>query len=171
MMRMNSRRNVSLLSFWVATVAVIGALSAGAAVKKQEKTQVKFTGFMGGMMKMFGGNAANEGVVDTVAVKGDRKFRADDTTGQIVDLSEEKVYDIDIKGKSYKVSTFDQIRQRFIEDQQKAKDETAKMKDAPAQPTAPPDTEMQFDLDAKVTGQSKTINGFQCVEAIMTITA
>ena len=33
-----------------------------------------------------------------------------DSTGQIIDLTEEKIYDLDIKKKTYKVTTFAQLR-------------------------------------------------------------
>jgi hypothetical protein len=148
---------------------LMGVLTAEAAVKKEEKTQVKFTGFMGGMMKIFGGKAANEGSTETVAVKDDRKSTVNDTTGQLVDLNEEKVYDLDLKGRSYKVTTFDEIRQKFAEEQEKAKKEMAKMKDAPPPQNIPSDQQMEFDLSAKDTGQKKSINGFDCKEVVITI--
>ena len=57
---------------------------------------------------MFGGKAARDGVTSTVAVKGDRKATMNGETGQIIDLAEEKIYDLDLKKKSYKVTTFAQ---------------------------------------------------------------
>jgi hypothetical protein len=154
----------------VLAFVVIGALSASAAVKTEEKTQVHFTGFLGGMMKMFGGKAANEGVTSTVAVKGNRKSSFHDNSGQIVDLDEEKVYDIDVKGKSYKVTTFDELRRQFAEEQEKAKKEMAKAKDAPAAANAPPENQMEFEFSIKDSGQKKVINGFDTKEVVMTIT-
>src|SRR3989337_219203 len=111
---MRAVRMVVLLFFGV------GALSASAAVQKEEKTQIQFTGLLGGMMKMFGGKAAQEGLTDTVSVKGNRKSTMRDDGGQIIDLDEEKVYDVNLKGKSYRVTTFDEIRRKFAEDQEKA---------------------------------------------------
>ena len=75
----------------------------------------KFEGMLGRMVGMFGGKAAKEGVETTTAVKGDRKATTTDTTGRIVDLSEEKVYDIDVKKKTYTVTTFDELRRRMRE--------------------------------------------------------
>ena len=42
-------------------------------------------------------------IVATTAVKGNRKATINDTTGRIIDLSEEKVYDLDLKKKTYTV--------------------------------------------------------------------
>ena len=72
-------------------LVLFAAAPLSADVKSQEKTQVRFTGMMGRMMGLFGGKAAREGVIDSVAVKGNRKMTINDQTGRIVDLDEEKV--------------------------------------------------------------------------------
>src|SRR5262245_640192 len=82
-----------------AIVLVTGSVAVRADVRADEKTKLEFAGLMGRMMNMFGGKAAREGVTSMVAVKGDRKATLNDTVGQIVDLSEEKIYDIDVKKK------------------------------------------------------------------------
>src|SRR5512134_2353402 len=81
------------------------APSLVADVKTQEKGQVKFEGMLGRMMNMFGGKAAKEGIVSNVAVKGDRKANLTENGGQIIDLDEEKVYELDSRKKTYKVTT------------------------------------------------------------------
>ena len=55
--------------------------------------------------------------MSTVAVKGNRKATLNDTTGQIIDLGEEKVYELDMKKKTYKVTTFAELRRRMEEAQ------------------------------------------------------
>ena len=160
---MRAVRMVVLLFF------VVGALSASAAVQKEEKTQVQFTGLLGGMMKMFGGKAAKEGLTDTVSVKDNRKSTMRDDGGQIIDLDEEKIYDVDRKGKSYRVTTFEEIRRKFAEDQEKAKKELAKMKDAPPPQDAPPEDQMDFDFSIQESGQKKAISGYDCKEVVITI--
>jgi hypothetical protein len=62
------------------SVALVPAVEAG--VKTEEKTLVRFGGPLGGILNKFGGKAAKEGMVDTVAVVGDRKLTLNDTTGQ-----------------------------------------------------------------------------------------
>ena len=80
---------------------VVTSHSLRADVRADEKTRVEFAGMLGRMMNLFGGKGAKDGVTSSVAVKGDRKATLNDTTGQIVDLAEEKVYDLDMKKKSY----------------------------------------------------------------------
>ena len=129
---------------------------------------------LGRMFNMFGGKAAREGVTSSIAVKGDRKATMNDTTGQIIDLAEEKVYDLDLKKKSYKVTTFAELRRRMEEAQKKAEEdaqkEAAREKDKPAPPPDPNAKQMEIDFDIKNTGEKKTINGFDTHEVVMTIT-
>ena len=94
--------------------------SLRADVKVDEKTKFEFAGALGKVVSIFGGKGAREGTSSTVAVKGSRKSTFNDSTGQIVDLAEEKVYDIDVKRKSYRVVTFAEIRQRMEEAKAKA---------------------------------------------------
>jgi hypothetical protein len=152
---------------------VISAGLLQAEVKTQEKSQVQFPGMLGRMMNVFGGKAAREGVVDTVAVKGNRKITMNDLTGRIIDLDEEKIYDLDMKAKTYKVMTFDDLRRQMAEAEQRAKTEQEKTQPSSASKNQPPDPnaqQMQIDFDAKETGQKKDINGFDCREVVMTIT-
>jgi hypothetical protein len=149
----------------------LSAAPALADVKNREKAQVKFEGGLGLMMRMFGGKAASEGIVSTNAVKGDRKVTITDTTGRIVDLAEEKIYELDIKNKSYRVTTFAEMRKKL----QEARERAAKQaKDAPkeqGEPAAQPSgKEVEVDFDMKETGQTKSIAGYDAREVIMTVT-
>lgn len=152
---------------------VLVIVSAGllrAEVKTQEKSQVQFPGMMGRMMGMFGGRAMREGAIDTVAVKGNRKITVNDTTGRIVDLDEEKVYELDMKARTYKVTTFDEMRRRMEEAQERAKNAPAAQKSS-AEPKSDPNAkQMEIDFDLKESGQKKDINGYNCREVVMTIT-
>src|SRR5215475_13678042 len=119
-----------------ALAAALFALSVStlrADVRADEKTRFEFAGMLGRMVNFFGGKAAREGVTSTVAVKGDRKARLNDTTGQIIDLAEEKIYDLDIKKKNYRVTTFAELRRRMEEAQKKAQEDARKQegKDKP----------------------------------------
>lgn len=149
----------------VLSIILVAALSA--EVKTQQKSQVKFAGPLGSVVSFFGGKAAREGVVETVVVSGNRKMTATDNSAQIIDLSEEKVYDLDLKGKSYKVTTFDEIRRRMQEAQDKARKDADKAEQRKGEK---PEKEYQVDLDVKDTGQRKAINGFDCREVITTVT-
>jgi len=111
-----------------------------------------------------------------VAVKGNRKVTMSDTTGQIVDLTEEKVYDLDIKKKTYTVKTFAQIRKEMEEAQREA-DKAAREQRAsePGEPSKPAqkdpnEKEFEVDFDIKNTNESKSINGFNTTKSVMTVT-
>ena len=165
------RSRVTILSF---ALLIAAAPALKADVRSDEKSRVEFAGMLGRMFNIFGGKSAREGITSTVAVKGDRKATLSDQTGQIVDLSEEKVYDLDLKKKTYKVTTFAELRRRMEEAQKKADEEARKEagheekeKPAAADPNA---KQMEVDFDIKNTGEKKTINGFDTREVIVTVT-
>ena len=142
-------------------------------VKVDEKMKFEFAGAVGKVVNFFGGRGAREGTTSAVAVKGSRKSTFNDSTGQIIDLAEEKVYDIDVKRKSYRVVTFAEIRQRMEEAKAKAEKEAreqqAKEKDA-EQPAQQPESNVEIDFDVKKTGERKTINGFDTQQSVITVT-
>jgi hypothetical protein len=150
-------------------VALLSSHVVRADVRADEKSKIEFSGMLGRMFNMFGGKAAHDGVQRTVAVKGDRKASVNDATGQIIDLAEEKVYDLDMKKKSYKVTTFAELRRRMEEAQKKAQ-EQAQKDEGKADKSAPPDKQVEVDFDVKNTGEKKTINGFDTHQAIVTVT-
>jgi hypothetical protein len=147
------------------------AVPASAEVKTRDKTQVKFEGMLGRMFNMFGGKGAKEGVESRTAVKGDRKATMGDNTGQIVDLKEEKVYDLDLKKKQYTVTTFEEIRRKMREAEERAKKEAEKEQpgEKPSEPQKPT-KEYEFDFDVKETGQKKQIAGYDARNVIATVT-
>jgi hypothetical protein len=162
-------------------LAVILCVLAGSAqglladVRADEKTRIEFAGALGRMVNLFGGKSARDGVTSTVAVKGDRKARLTDTTGQIVDLAEEKVYDLDMKKKNYKVTTFAELRRRMEEARKKAQEDARKQegrseKTEPARADTEKPQEIEVDVDVKSTGQTKTVNGFSTTQQVITIT-
>jgi hypothetical protein len=108
----------------------ISPYSLKADVRADEKTRVELGGVLGKMVNIFGGRAAREGVTSTVALKGDRKATLNDTTGQIIDLTEDKIYDLDVKRKAYKVTTFAELRRRMEEARRKAEEDARKEKPA-----------------------------------------
>ena len=157
---------IALLALPLMTLA---AAPAYAEVKTRDITQVKFEGMLGRMFNMFGGKAAKEGIQGKTAVKGNRKATLTDAGGTIVDLSEEKVYDIDAKKKQYTVTTFDELRGRIREAREKAMKEAEKEqpgKKDEGQPTK----EYEVDFDVKDTGQKKSIAGYDAKNTVVTIT-
>jgi len=156
--------------FWSVLFACAVAVSpvVRADVKTTEKSTLKLEGFLGTMLnRMFGGT---DGITSTIAVKGSRMSRMNASNGQIIDLTEEKVYTVDVKKKEYTVMTFAELREQL----EKAKAEMAKRQEdmTPEQKQALEDAAntMEFDVDVKETGQSKVIAGHNAKETVLTIT-
>ena len=148
----------------------LAAAPVHAEVKKEERNQVSFAGMLGKVFNFFGGKSAKEGVVSTVAVSGDRKMTTTgENTGQIVDLREEKIYDLDLRRKTYKVTTFEEIRRQMREAEARARESAAK-EPSSEQPSKNDGKEMEVDFDVKSTGQTKAVNGFDTRQVIATIT-
>jgi len=149
--------------------ALVPAVEAG--VKTEEKTLVRFGGTLGGILNKFGGKAAKEGVVQTVAVVGDRKFTLGEDRGEIVDLAEEKIYELDVKKKTCTVTTFAELKARIEEQRAKAEKEAAearkkeekKEEDASAAPV----TEMEVDVEMSETGLKRAIAGHEARQVTM----
>lgn len=132
----------------------------------QEKTQVHLGGMVGGIANAFGGKATHEGITSNTFVKGDRMARMLEGSGEIVDLSAEKVYHLDLGRKTYTVETFDEIRKRFEEEKERAEKRSAKAEKG-EKPQGP---EYEADIDVKDTGQKQEINGYDTHEVVTTIT-
>jgi hypothetical protein len=163
----------------IVMVTLAGVLTAGlvhADIRTEERTQMRFEGGLGRLLNLFGGRSTRDGVVNKVAIKGDRKMTVTGDSGQLVDLAEEKVYDIDFKNKSYRVTTFAEIIQQMQEARKRAADQQAKdtgQKPVPAPtPEQEKEKEPQYDVDfdLRESGQKRTINGFDAREVVMTVT-
>jgi hypothetical protein len=125
---------------------------------------------LGRMMNLFGDGATRDGIVSTMAVKGDRKVTRTDQKEQIVDLKEEKVYNVDLKDKSYTVTTFADMRKQMEEAQKKAAEQAQRASPPEAKPRAGQQApEMDVDFSLKESGAKKAINGFDAREVVMTI--
>jgi hypothetical protein len=155
----------------VVSAAVSPALLA-AGVKTEERTRAQFGGPLGGIVSHFGGKAAKEGVVETVAVVGDRKLTLSDESGRIVDLAEEKVYELDPRSHTYTVTTFEEMKKRFEEQRAKAQQEAEKaqkqQKDEPKPEAKEGEPAPEFDVDVRVsrTGEKRTIAGHEAAQWI-----
>lgn len=155
---------------FVALALAAVAAPAFAEVKTRDKTQVKFEGFLGRMFNLFGGKSAKEGTESRVAVKGDRKATLSDSGGTIIDLAEEKVYELDAKKKQYSVKTFDQIRREMQEAEEKARKEAEKAEPGERGDAQKPAKEYEVDFDVKDTGQKKQIAGYDAKNTVVTVT-
>jgi hypothetical protein len=163
-----------LISCAVVHLVVLTAAPAWAEVKTREKSHISLGGMIGKVFNIFGGKAAKEGVVSTTAVKGSRKATMNDSSGQIVDLAEEKVYDLDMKKKTYEVTTFAELRRRMQEARDRAEKDAAREQGKEEKPEkgekTEPQKEYEVDFNVKETGQKKNLAGYDTHEVIMTIT-
>jgi len=163
-------------SLSIATLMLtLGASTAHADVHSDQKTRVQLGGAIGGIVNLFGGKAAREGVTTAVSVKGDRKATMGDSGGQIIDLTEEKIYDVDLRRKTYKVTTFAELRRQLEEAQRKAREQAQKQQareqKAEKAPERDPNAkEMEVDFTVKTTGEKKNVNGFDTHQVLLTIT-
>ena len=162
------KRVLSCCAVLLTVALVMPALRAD--VKTTEKSSVVFEGFLGGMMNRMSGSA--KGMTTTVAVKGPRMSRMSDAIGQIVDLSEQKIYSVDVRRKEYTVMTFAQMKEQM----EKLKADMAKQQQGmtPEQKQAMQDMkdagkQLEFDVDVKPTGQQKAIAGQDAREFVVTI--
>lgn len=148
--------------------AAIFAPVVHADVKTKEKTQIKIEGLLG----RIAGGAAKDGLINSVAVKGNRMATFNDQMGQIVDLSEEKIYQVDVKKKEYKVMTFAEMREMMKKaqaDMEKAmKDMPPEARGADMQQAA---ANVEVTFDVKPGAENKTIAGHQARHMIVTVTA
>jgi hypothetical protein len=157
----------------LAVALVIGGSPAlFADVKTQERTRVQFEGALGKVVNFFGGKTAREGILSSVAVKGDRMISTNDTTGEIVDLTEEKVYQLDMKKKTYTVVTFAEMRQQLEDAMARAKKDTEQARgeqEKPEQKSAEPKKEYEIDFSVKDTGRTRPIAGYDTKESLATV--
>ncbi len=166
-------RSVSLSVAVVACVLTLASSSLSADVRTDQRVRFQLGGAIGKLVNMFGGKGAREGVTSMVAVKGNRKATMSDATGQIIDLTEEKIYDLDIKKKTYTVTTFAELRKQMEEARRDAeKGAREERRDEPSKPAEkdPNAKEYEIDFDMKNTGVSKAINGFNTTQTVVTIT-
>lgn len=168
---MNRVRITAVILF----TCLIASAYLSADVRTDQRVKFQLGGAIGKLVNMFGGKGAREGVTSVVAVKGNRKATMSDTTGQIIDLSEEKIYDLDMKKKTYKVTTFAELRKQMEDAKREAEKSARQERSAPSEPSKPSqqdpnEKEVEVDFDIKNTGVSKNINGFDTKQSVVTIT-
>ena len=139
----------------------------------QETTQVT-GGSVVGMMKVAGAfskqaRQANDPVVSTVMVKGNKMIRIGKDTSEIVDLDAETITEIDNQKKQYTTMTFAQMRQQMEAAMAKAKAQQAKQ---PQQPTSSDaqQVDVKFTVKVRNTDATRDVVGLSAKESILTMT-
>jgi hypothetical protein len=165
---MSMRTSAALL----AGLALLSPTMALADVKTQERTMVRFEGALGRVVNIFGGRGARDGITSTAALKGNRLLTITGDSGEIIDLGEEKVYSLDLKGKSYTVMTFAEMRKRMEEAMARAEKDAAAAKPEPEEKPKSTEPKKEFEVDFAITEGpgAKQVAGRDTKESIATIT-
>jgi hypothetical protein len=139
-----------------------------ADVNVEQKTQFHISGAVGAIVNVFS-RTAREGATSTTIIKGNRKLTRSGDAGEIIDLGEEKVYNVEFARRTYSVKTFADLRREYEEQRERARKEAAKQ-DKNAKPEKNEGPEYEVDFDVRSTGNKEMINGFNTHEEIMTVT-
>jgi hypothetical protein len=109
-----------------------------------------------------GGGALKEPQVSTVAVQGNRMVRRSKRQAEIIDLDKRTIATVDFEKRTYTEITFDQMKQRLEQTAQQ-------VQAARTQQETPQNVNVNFDADVKSTGQTKTVNGLEAQQVIVTM--
>jgi len=104
---------------------------------------------------------------NSVYLKGNRMATFNNKSGQIIDLDKETITHIDFEKKTYSVMTFAEMAQMMAEMQKAAQQRMAEAK--AKQPEAESNAKMDMKVDIKETGISKSINGLDAKQFVMTV--
>ncbi len=146
-------------------LALVVPASALADARVDQNTKMKIAGPLGAIANVFMGKAAKEGLDSTQCLKGDRLLSRYGDNGELIDLAQEKVWQINFKKETYTVRTFAEIRKKMEEDAERAK-EQAKKNEGKKKEGA----EMEIELDVRETGKKQTISGYDTREVVLTAT-
>lgn len=105
-------------------------------------------------------------------VSGNRKAMVSQDATDIVDLDKQEMIHIDTMHKTYYVATFAQMRQTLEAAAAQIKQAQQQQQDAPSQPQdqQKPNVKVTFNASVNNTGQTRTIEGANAQEQIVTVT-
>lgn len=118
-------------------------------------------GALAGMLKVAGvfSKQAREPIQQTIAVKGDRMVTRGSTSVSIIDLRAGTITTIDLQKKTYTVMTFEQMKQRMEEAQQKIQQHKKDQNGDSA--------DVKFKVSVNPTGAAKRLNGVDAKEVVV----
>jgi hypothetical protein len=142
----------------VGGILVFSSATLLADFSYQEKSKIT-GGAMAAAMKVAGvfSKAAREPMEGAVAVKGDRMVHRSNSHISIIDLGAKTITSIDPQKKTYSVMTFEEMKQAL----QQMQDKMSRKQDKGA--------DLKFKVSAKSPGTSRTINGFDTKEMVITM--
>lgn len=131
----------------------------------QDTTQMT-GGALVAMLKLGGPftRQAREPIVSTHIIKGDRMATITKDHASIIDLGKETITEIDFAKKTYSVMTFAEMKQAVEDAMNRMQGQKADDKSA-----ADSKIDAKFNVSAKATGQTKTVQGLVAKELLMTM--
>ena len=142
-------------------------LSTSAPLVRADFTYQETTQMTGGsmvtMLRALGPltHAAREPIFSTHIIKGNRMATVTKDRISVIDLDKENITTVDTAKKTYSVMTFAEMKQA-MEDAAKRMQGRQKSKSD--------DVQAQFKISAKVTGQTRTLQGLRAKEMLITMT-
>lgn len=145
-------------------VATIGSLPLLADFTYDQTSQIT-GGAMLQMMRMAGafskkGRKLTEPIPATISIKGNRMIRKTADEATVIDLDQQTITTIHFADKTYSVETFAQLKQQMADMAEKMRSRKAEQQQ-----------DISFDVKVSDTGQTKTIDGNNAHEVILTMTA
>lgn len=165
MNRRFASRVVLLVFALVVPALVAPAVALAADARVEQNTKMKIGGPIGALANVFMGKAAKEGLDSVQSLKGERLLSRTGDTGELIDLAQEKVWQINFKKETYTVRTFAEIRKKMEEDAERAKEQAKKNEGKKKE-----GVEMEIDLDVRETGKKQSISGYDTHEVVLTAT-
>jgi hypothetical protein len=123
---------------------------------------------MGRFMSMAG--MGGDPVTSTISVKGNRMSTMDERTGQIIDLAEERIYQLDVRKREYRIVTFEEMRKQLQEMKDRLAQQTQQMNEADQAAAKDAAESMEIDVNVRETGEKKAIAGQESRQVILTLT-
>ena len=156
------------------TYIIFAALLCTSALLRADFTYQETTQMTGGamvdMLKALGPltRRAREPIVSTHIVKGNRMATITKDRVSVIDLDKENITTIDTAKKTYSVMTFAQMKQAMEDAANKREARAEKADKSGDKPNN--DVKAQFKVSAKATGQTKTVQGLNAKEMLVTMT-
>jgi hypothetical protein len=140
---------------------------------RYEETTKITGGTIVGLMKVAGTFSKDlkqtmEPTTSAVLIKGNRMASIHPNRTEIIDLDKETITQIDHERKQYSVVTFQQLKQQMEEAQRKAQ-ERAKKQSAQAPANNGQPAQMNFKVNVRNTGVTRTVSGLNANESILTL--
>jgi hypothetical protein len=149
----------------LAKILIAGAIPLALAhADFQYESTSKLTG--GSLLTMLrfvpGTGAIKEPQVSTIAFKGNRMVRRSKRQAEIIDLDKRTITTVNFDKKTWSEMTFDQMKQ-MLDEASNAADQ--KQPDANGK-----QVDLDLNVDVKDTGKSKSVNGMDANEFLLTMT-